>query len=870
MLQELNSLKEQNRTQGFNQNNRLDDIAEAIKDIKSRTASSSGGMVQLSALQVDDLGFVASTLGSMVRIAGDLARAQVVLKGLCFSTMLVRYSKISEAHERTFTWVLKKNLPKRKKAFTRLRFIEWLESGDGIYWISGKPGSGKSTLMKFLSGHELTRKTLSTWAKPSKLLIASHYFWSAGTFMQKSQDGLLRSLVYEILRQCPELIPEVTADRWAAAATQTVDSKPWTLQELTQVLHRITAQQMLSTKFCFFIDGLDEYEGEHSHIIKFLRILTQSPNIKLCVSSRPWNIFEDAYGGNQERKLYLHELTHRDIQIFVKDNLEEHPSWSLYKNQQEEANQLCFEVTNKAQGVFLWVHLVVRSLKEGLTNGDSLVLLNVRLQRLPSDLEQFFKLMVESIESVYHGHMSRTFQTALEAPGPLTLMTYSFMDDILDGSPIGRSATSLVRPMDDYELGTRHSQMKRRLNGRCRGLLEVSLDPPAPDFFCYTVDFLHRTVRDFLWTKDMQAFLACEVQDPTDIHISMLKAFLEELQRIPAKKHHLIELGRFQSLLRDAMWTAHQIEARTGTSPTELLDEIEAALGNLETRLSCNILWYRGSDSVIHGDKDSRLYCSSFLEFAIQNGLQLYVKDRLDREQPLSETVMTEMLDCALLLPVLGHSQGEIDLYDMVRMLLDQGACPNAHLGTDSQSVINRFLLRLKRPFTDTSDAELHQVVKLIELLFSRSTDQAVLDETLVLGIAKDMLKAEDKSEQCYELYTRVFRAFTNAGISLRELEWIPAFWAGPGSDDGKSQFRASVARIYISSLDSQGLDDLCGKEAEKLHKKIKLAFGHRVGAELSTLIKRRALDARSSNRKSFSWTWNWLNWLWAAKTSEF
>ncbi|KAF9632798.1 hypothetical protein BFW01_g3661 [Lasiodiplodia theobromae] len=350
----------------------------------------------------------------------------------------------------------------------------------------------------------------------------------------------------------------------------------------------------------------------------------------------------------------------------------------------------------------------------------------------------------------------------------------------------------------------------------------------------------------------------------------MLKAFLEELQRIPAKKHHLIELGRFQSLLRDAMWTAHQIEARTGTSPTELLDEIEAALGNLETRLSCNILWYRGSDSVIHGDKDSRLYCSSFLEFAIQNGLQLYVKDRLDREQPLSETVMTEMLDCALLLPVLGHSQGEIDLYDMVRMLLDQGACPNAHLGTDSQSVINRFLLRLKRPFTDTSDAELHQVVKLIELLFSRSTDQAVLDETLVLGIAKDMLKAEDKSEQCYELYTRVFRAFTNAGISLRELEWIPAFWAGPGSDDGKSQFRASVARIYISSLDSQGLDDLCGKEAEKLHKKIKLAFGHRVGAELSTLIKRRALDARSSNRKSFSWTWNWLNWLWAAKTSEF
>lgn len=27
---------------------------------------------------------------------------------------------------------------------------EWLESGSGVYWISGKAGSGKSTLMKHL------------------------------------------------------------------------------------------------------------------------------------------------------------------------------------------------------------------------------------------------------------------------------------------------------------------------------------------------------------------------------------------------------------------------------------------------------------------------------------------------------------------------------------------------------------------------------------------------------------------------------------------------------------------------------------------------------------------------------------------------
>ncbi|ORY18129.1 hypothetical protein BCR34DRAFT_554240 [Clohesyomyces aquaticus] len=32
------------------------------------------------------------------------------------------------------------------------------------------------------------------------------------------------------------------------------------------------------------------------------------PNIKICLSSRPLNIFEDAYGGSPDHKLYIQDV----------------------------------------------------------------------------------------------------------------------------------------------------------------------------------------------------------------------------------------------------------------------------------------------------------------------------------------------------------------------------------------------------------------------------------------------------------------------------------------------------------------------------------------------------------------------------------
>ena len=86
-----------------------------------------------------------------------------------------------------------------------------VNEGD-VYGIIARNGSGKSTLMKYLVQSPQTDVVLHNWAGGRELYVASFYFWVTGTRMQKSQEGLLQSIVYGILSQEPALIPIVLRD----------------------------------------------------------------------------------------------------------------------------------------------------------------------------------------------------------------------------------------------------------------------------------------------------------------------------------------------------------------------------------------------------------------------------------------------------------------------------------------------------------------------------------------------------------------------------------------------------------------------------------------------------------------------------------
>lgn len=77
---------------------------------------------------------------------------------------------------------------------------------------------------------------------------------------------------------------------------------PWDHQELGLAFKSLSSKQCLGMRFCFFINGLDEYTagrqrytGTFKELLEPLRILARSNLIKICIYSRPWNAFDEEF-----------------------------------------------------------------------------------------------------------------------------------------------------------------------------------------------------------------------------------------------------------------------------------------------------------------------------------------------------------------------------------------------------------------------------------------------------------------------------------------------------------------------------------------------------------------------------------------------
>ncbi|KAI0549228.1 hypothetical protein F4679DRAFT_584803 [Xylaria curta] len=421
---QLEQLQTESNKLQFDQSAKLDKIMDALHAVKQRVEQIRHRNEAGTAL-VEELESLEQQISKLSLSQNVVAEEQAILKSLNFKTRPLRHTTIPEAYQKTFRWVY--HLEGDNSTSATL-VAKWLKSGDGVFWVAGKPGSGKSTFMKFIADEPRTLHLLSEWSGSKKIIVASHYFWSAGTAMQKSQEGLLRTLLYEIFQQCSELIKPICGNRCAGLGEDSEDGLlRWTLSDLCEVLRRVAAQEMGSVRFCFFIDGLDEYDGNHSDLCEVLGDLARSDNIKICLSGRPWNEFEQAFGEDLRRKLYMQDLTRDDILEYTRWRLYKHPRWSLLATK-SQGNWLVEEIEKRACGVFLWVFLVTKLLEEGLTNRDSFSDICRRLESFPVELEVFFRQILESVESFYHTKMSTMLQMAIAVEEPLHAMAYDFHD----------------------------------------------------------------------------------------------------------------------------------------------------------------------------------------------------------------------------------------------------------------------------------------------------------------------------------------------------------------------------------------------------------------------------------------------------------
>jgi hypothetical protein len=210
--------------------------------------------------------------------------------------------------------------------------------------------------------------------------------------MQQSREGLTQTILYQSLSLVSELIPLVVPRRWAFYhfLGSDIDAQPldWTLDELQESFERLAVLNHKSVKLFFLIDGLDEFTGSHDELVRWIRDVVAHHQVKLCLQSAV-DMFSDAF--EQEPSLTMQDLTKLDISEYINSKFSQSPAFrdlrSVFPTQ---AENLLAEIQNKAQGVFLWVALVVKSLVQMLVDEPSLLSLQNTLATLPEDIMDLY------------------------------------------------------------------------------------------------------------------------------------------------------------------------------------------------------------------------------------------------------------------------------------------------------------------------------------------------------------------------------------------------------------------------------------------------------------------------------------------------
>lgn len=465
-------------------------------------------------------------------------RIRTILQTLHFEEMRQREQYTRMAYDRTFAWAFENDTTS---------LPNWLRSGSGIYWISGKPGSGKSTFMKFVLRNPETRLALQKWSAGKPVLLPSYFFWNPGTLIQKNLHGFARSLLFDILVEVPQLAETICPDRWNAQSWRLL--QPWDTEELLGCLDNLASVQDLPVKICVFVDALDEFDADDEDstvIIHVLQRLLGSDQIKICASSRPWSIFHESF--RMYPSLSVHELTRGDIEIYVEDNLRmSEPFRHLESCEPQAASDLKAYLTEHAQGVFLWVFLVSRSVLRGLSNSDTVEELRRRLDELPSDLEDFFRVMLHRIEPVYWEQTAILLKTLTVMRTPLPVSVFWAADEESSiptrevafapakGEPMPPEAKKLaMNAANAFAANSgKHNNIVRKgasLEAQCKDFICIndSHDEPKPNGM---IILLHRTVADFLSLSEISAVIDARLPGGFNSELFLAKAFMALIRR---------------------------------------------------------------------------------------------------------------------------------------------------------------------------------------------------------------------------------------------------------------------------------------------------------------------------------------------------
>ncbi|GIZ48244.1 hypothetical protein CKM354_001131200 [Cercospora kikuchii] len=380
-----------------------------------------------------------------------------LIASLRYDNMGQRHASIPEPCEGTYSWIYTNPEDDSEDDSEDDKceghsFDTWLRNNEPTYWISGRAGSGKSVLLARIVDDEKTLEGLKSWSGQTYVQLLSFFFWKPGTGLENNVQGLLQSFLYQLCSSQPVVVTSEVVNE-LRLRNQQIPS--WTVPRLTRVLQAILKATEPTRRYCIFIDGLDEFTGDQLDLLDFVLKLRHCGNVKCCVSSRPERPFEKAL--HSVPRLKLEDFNYHDISLYVQI--------AFGRADAASETRLINKICCRAEGVFLWAALVTRDVLRGLEAHDDFLVLVSRIEKLPLDLVELYRQMLEKVDQGHRASLAFYVQ-CLRAPSAIFSLFTSI--SILTADRLKNIPTSYK----DFAAECEVTQILIRIHSG--GLLEVS------------------------------------------------------------------------------------------------------------------------------------------------------------------------------------------------------------------------------------------------------------------------------------------------------------------------------------------------------------------------------------------------------------
>ncbi|KAI1354800.1 ankyrin repeat-containing domain protein [Xylaria sp. FL0043] len=550
-------------------------------------------------------------------------------RSLSYPDMNSRRATINDAHPSTCEWF-----------FYTTEFKEWrhryhLSSHNGVLWVKGKPGAGKSTLMS----HTLTHCE-EVFADH---LIVSFFFNARGSILEKTPLGMLRSLTCQLIDKDNTMYNSFVHS-YREKLKYNGPGFHWKEQELRRFIQRSVAELPKSKPLLLLVDALDECdEKEVRDVVGFLETLSLDANtrgiqLRICLSSRhyPWI--------SMKKKLELIVETREghgtDIATYVSDKL------------LKEDDSIEEQIRQKAGGIFLWVVLVVAMLNKAYDDGREEAMQKI-LDEIPEDLEGLFDRLVPKGDSD-------------KAEFVWMVQWVLFSKRRLGPEELYIATVNKLLPSRET--------IRRRILSSSKGLIEVK-GQPGTEF----VQFIHLSVNDFLYRNKRLETLDPSLQ-PDFISASHARLWADCWSHIKWLNTTLPSPG---SPVREIKPSRDEYDGCLQYAAAHILDHANEALSNqtISRRLDCDITeWLAAKDgwlgcveeaAVVAGKHNRQLLGTSGGDFRLMLSLAAALSQNLIR------AAVAEGADINALDDQYGTALQAASKYmgfEAVQLLLDAGA----------------------------------------------------------------------------------------------------------------------------------------------------------------------------------------------------